>query len=173
MMAGITNVNCELQGVSVPQPTSDCKPQATLKCSFFVLLFQTSLRQWSFVPHASIRVSVLTQTGLPIRFSLTAQQKGCAHFVRTRLHSMMPEQRHDKPANEPGENWRRIGAGEHVQSAIFDLPHSRGKAEAQHVAKAAHVVGRPPYRCNAPRSEGRFGGSAGRRGHEAPRSRSR
>ena len=33
--------------------------------------------------------------------------------------------------------------GKHVQSAIFDVPHSRGKAEAQHVAKAEHVVGRP------------------------------
>jgi len=49
----------------------------------------------------------------------------------------------DKPANERGENWRRIRAGEHVQSAIFDIPHSRGKAEAQHLAKAEHVVGRP------------------------------
>ena len=49
----------------------------------------------------------------------------------------------DKPANERGENWRRIRAGEHVQSAIFDIPHSRGKAEAQHVAKAEHVVSRP------------------------------
>ena len=49
----------------------------------------------------------------------------------------------DKPADKRGENGRRNSAGEQVQSAIFDIPQSRGKAEAQHVAKAEHVVSRP------------------------------
>jgi hypothetical protein len=37
----------------------------------------------------------------------------------------------DEPADKRGENWRRDGAGEQIQSAILDISQSRGKAEAQ------------------------------------------
>ena len=48
----------------------------------------------------------------------------------------------DEPADKRGEDWRRDGVGEQGQSAILDIPQSRGKAETQHVAKAEHVVSR-------------------------------
>jgi hypothetical protein len=37
----------------------------------------------------------------------------------------------DEPADKGGEDRRLDGAGEQVQSAILDIPQSRGKAEAQ------------------------------------------
>ena len=47
----------------------------------------------------------------------------------------------DKPADQRSKNWRRDRTGKQIQSAIFDIPQSRGEAEAQHVASTEHVVG--------------------------------
>lgn len=47
----------------------------------------------------------------------------------------------DKPTDKRGEDWRRKNAGKREQPPIFDIPQSRGKLEAQQVAKGEHVVG--------------------------------